>query len=259
MSIADEFYKITCTAINKDKSQLIIISEKVPDVVALRFGNDTINIRPVKTAARFLGVWINASNSPKFVVQQCKDITATYITIMKTKIITDKQLAYLINAVIFPTLLYRCQITYISPVHSQKINSMILSFFKNKMGFARSAPDCLFTGRIFYRLNNFTNLILQQASSHLLYRFNSTSLLNKVAIINLYQLQTFYRRTVSPLHHWNLPLNQHSYRFWIGAMLSLMNNQLILITPSVYDNLKNNITGGSIPIHSILKLTQITT
>ena len=54
LSIADEFYKITNTAINKSKSELIVNRANIPSTVDLKFGEEIINITPAAKPVRFL-------------------------------------------------------------------------------------------------------------------------------------------------------------------------------------------------------------
>src|SRR4051812_1770404 len=73
LQVADEFYSITKTAINKNKSQLITNDLLAPSLIPINFGPSVINIKPEFSSIRFLGVWINIFNSPSFVTKQVKD------------------------------------------------------------------------------------------------------------------------------------------------------------------------------------------
>ena len=56
LSIADEFYRITNTAINKEKSELIVHRKIIPKSIDLKFENENITILSIIKPIRFLGV-----------------------------------------------------------------------------------------------------------------------------------------------------------------------------------------------------------
>ena len=110
MDIADEFYKITNTAINKDKSELIIHRKLIPKSVDLKFRNENIIISPATEPVRFLEVWLTFSKKKSFVNQQLKNEIIRFCNIIKRKLLTDIQMSYVFNMVLAPFLIYRLQI-----------------------------------------------------------------------------------------------------------------------------------------------------
>ncbi|CAI2189671.1 13581_t:CDS:2 [Funneliformis geosporum] len=126
LSIADEFYGFTRAAINKNKSQFITNSPEF---------------------------WINI-NSSTFVKRQCIDTIRSFTTVFKKKPLTDKQIFYITNMVLFSLLEYRLQTIPLSKNECIRISSPIRTLIKNNSRFAISAPNCLFTGNIFYQLRD---------------------------------------------------------------------------------------------------------
>ena len=61
LSIADDFYKLTKSAINKKKTKILTNNKKALNDrnVDLMFGNELISIVPSTESVRFLGVWLN--------------------------------------------------------------------------------------------------------------------------------------------------------------------------------------------------------
>ncbi|CAI2181343.1 10878_t:CDS:2 [Funneliformis geosporum] len=87
--IADEFYRFTRAAINKNKSQLITNSSGCPISVPLKFGTSVLNLPPERSSIHFLGIWININNSSTFVKHQCIDTIRSFTILLKKKPLTD--------------------------------------------------------------------------------------------------------------------------------------------------------------------------
>jgi hypothetical protein len=56
LGIAEEFYDLTRSALNKDKSKLLTIKSVNTATIPLKFGSTTINIESETGSVRFLGV-----------------------------------------------------------------------------------------------------------------------------------------------------------------------------------------------------------
>ncbi|CAI2182553.1 8792_t:CDS:1 [Funneliformis geosporum] len=150
LSIADKFYGFIRAAINKNKSQLITNSSGCFTPVPLKFGTSILNLPPEKSSIHFLRVWININNSSTFVKHQYIDTIRSFTTVLKKKSSTNKQICYITNMVLFSLLEYRLQTTPLSKNECIRISSPIRILIKNNSPFSISAPNCLFTGNIFY-------------------------------------------------------------------------------------------------------------
>ena len=99
LAIADDFYSLMSIKVNKDKSELLVHvpGQPSPDLVHLKFGSSTVDIRPAAYAksVRILGVWMNLKGQRSFIVQQAKDEVANMCRILQKKRLTDKHLFYL--------------------------------------------------------------------------------------------------------------------------------------------------------------------
>ena len=60
---------------------------------------------------RFLGVWFNIEHSNKFVFQQITTKYNRFVSLLSSKMLTDKQLVYLHNSVLIPMVEYKMQVT----------------------------------------------------------------------------------------------------------------------------------------------------
>ena len=92
LSIADEFYTMTNTAINKDKSVLKTNAKNLSKSLVLNFGQNQINIENTMDPVRFLGVWVKLVISKKHTINQIRQEVKKFVNIIKRKPLTDKQM-----------------------------------------------------------------------------------------------------------------------------------------------------------------------
>ena len=189
LDIADDFYRITNTAINKDKSKLITNKKIQSDNIDLKFGDNSINIEISKEPIRFLGVWISLNKQNSKVTKMVKEEIKKFTNIIKRKPITDKQMGYIVNMVLIPLVTYRLQNMILSQNSCNELMAPVRKMFKNKLKFAFTAPNCLTQGSQFYNVTDLWQTQLKRHSSYLITIFNSDKLLYKVAKIRLFQLQ----------------------------------------------------------------------
>ena len=104
----------------------------IPDIITLRFGSTSIPIKPatLNESVRILGVWINLNGSRSFVKNQAKNIVVQFTNAIRQKQITDKQLLYLWNMVVIPTIEYRAQLTALTQNECSKITLIFRRIFK---------------------------------------------------------------------------------------------------------------------------------
>ena len=142
LEIVDNFYKITNTAINKDKSKLIT-NKKIPqNNIDLKFGNQIINIEISKIPVRFPRVWISMDKTTHITQMVAKEIK-NFTNTVKRKLITDKQMGYIINMVLIPLITYRLQNTILSKNSCDTLMVPVRRMFKNKLKFSSTTPTCL--------------------------------------------------------------------------------------------------------------------
>jgi len=180
LDIADEFYRITNTAINKNKSELIINNNK-KDTIDIKFGDATIPIQPSKKPIRFLGVWISFNKNKSFIKQQLQTEIIKFCNIIKRKPLTDRQLIYIFNMVLAPKIMYRLQIYVLTEIECQKLMAPIRKTFKNKLKFATTAPNYLVQNKFLYNLMDIWSLQCQRQSKALVSLFSTNTLLYETA------------------------------------------------------------------------------
>ncbi|CAI2184985.1 450_t:CDS:2 [Funneliformis geosporum] len=222
----------------EDLEFILDIADEYYSLIRLKFGLFHIPIIPVLGSVRFLDILINIFNSSSFVKKQTKDTISSFITTLKSKLLTDKQLIYFFNTVLMLTLEYSLQIIPLSFNECNTLSAPIQRLLKSNSKFASSAPDCLFKENNFYNLHDLWNQLMQEFSTAFL--------------IRLFRLQLNNRLHVSPLVKWDLPFNNKSFNNFIGAIFSFLKQNGLEISFNIHKYLKNEIKGGLISLDSIL-------
>src|SRR6266498_634712 len=132
LAVADDFYSLTRAAINKEKSKLLTNATDGNSPIPIKFGQKIILIQPSKDAVRFLGVKINIHLNHSLVKKEIRALIRTFNNLTKSKPITDRQLCYVTNHVLFPQLLYKIKNTPLSETECTTFNQSIRSLYKHK-------------------------------------------------------------------------------------------------------------------------------
>ena len=109
LKIADSFFSLNGIKVNKNKSELVIINPLMPYKYAqTNFGEDNTIVRAnnKNTSARFLGMWINAEGSQKYVKDLIKKEIIALNNSIRYKKLTNKQILYMFNRMLMPRLEY---------------------------------------------------------------------------------------------------------------------------------------------------------
>ncbi len=200
LDIADDFYKLTRAAINKEKSKLLTNTTAATDLIHIKFGSQTIPIWPSQGAVHFLGVRINIHLNHSLVKKELRAHIRSFVNLTKTKPITDRQFCYIANHVLFPQLMYKMKNTSLSETTCTALNQLIRSLYKHKCNFPKTAPNALFHARYFYNLNDIWTEQIAESVTALLNQFNNAfSLLVKVSKIRLFYLQSTELEPTTPL------------------------------------------------------------
>ncbi len=168
LAVADDFYLLTRAAINKEKLKLLINTTAAANPIPIRFGSNVIPIWSSFEAVRFLGVKINIHLNHSLVKKELRAYIRSFINLIKTKPITDRQFSYIVNHVLFPQLLYKMHITLLSYSSCLSLNQAIRSLFKHKNQFPHTASNAIFHDKMFYNLNDVWTEQLVEISTTLL-------------------------------------------------------------------------------------------
>ncbi|RHZ86816.1 hypothetical protein Glove_44g5 [Diversispora epigaea] len=167
LRIAEEFCEIVDISINAEKSQVLHICPKKDDELLPIQVKDQ-QVIPVKKSMliRYLGVWLQSA--------------------------TDKLVRYILNHVTFPQIEYLLKDMVLSESVCNTVNSTVLQFFKNKVGFVRSAMNSIFFMSEGYKLFNIQNRQIQMHGVNWLKRVNAD---NDVGLSTRIRLQQYQNAT----------------------------------------------------------------
>ncbi len=73
---------------------------------------------------------------------------------MNYKLVTDKQLLYIFNAIIISRLEYRFQLTFITEDRYQCLTAFYHILFKHKLNISKCTPNTLMQTKLIYNFRN---------------------------------------------------------------------------------------------------------
>ena len=151
LTLASSFFTMANIQVNPLKS---ILSTNSKNPTPINFIQQTITPQPKNTPFKFLGCWFlpnyQQTQQTNLIVQESNNLT----NILKTKQITDKQVAYIINTVIIPTLEYRIHNIVLSKTTCERILSTYITIAKHKSNLSRSIPNSVMLNHNIYRIKN---------------------------------------------------------------------------------------------------------
>ena len=151
INIATSFYQMADIQVNPHKSLFITNNNSSHNI---SFLNCNIPRIPKNQPFKFLGCWFTLDNKISKQIQLIQEEIFQLVNIASTKKITDKQIIYIINTVIIPTLEYR-------------IHNIVLSrtVAKHKANLSQSIPNSTMLNHHFYNIYksgtfNFNTILL---------------------------------------------------------------------------------------------------
>src|ERR1043165_6651180 len=103
---------------------------------------------------KFLRCWFTFNNNYSQIIKLIKEEAFNLINITNTKKITNKQIAYIINTVIIPTLEYRLHNIILPQTICNQILSKYLTVAKHKSHFFRFIPNSTMLNPCLYNIYN---------------------------------------------------------------------------------------------------------
>jgi hypothetical protein len=214
IQIAISFYQMANIQINPTKS--VFICNQPANSIS--FCNSLLNSIPRYQPFKFLGCWYTLDNKQSRQTQLIKDEAFQLINIASSKKITDKQITYIINTVIIPTLEYRLHNIVLSQPICNQILSKYLTVAKHKAHLARSIPNSTMLNPYLYNIKNIWDIQLQLHITNFLQRINNLHLLGISTRIRIQQLQNNLWSTINILQHPQPSIdgpNKHTLNFYI--------------------------------------------
>jgi ribonuclease HI len=249
INTATSFYSMTDIQVNPNKSVFATNSKSN----SITFSNVTLRSIPVSQPFKYLGCWFSLDNKQTQQTKIIQEESFQLINIANTKKITDKQIIYIINTVIIPTLEYRIHNIILSQTICKGILAKCLTVAKHKSNLSRSIPNSTMLNPYLYNVRNIWDIQLQHHITNFLQRINDQNTLGITTRIRLQQLQNNLWSPTNILQHPS-PIvygpNRHTLNFKIIKLMRYLN-----ISSSVNSNMSwpHTISYNSVqPLEKIL-------
>ncbi|EXX54338.1 hypothetical protein RirG_235420 [Rhizophagus irregularis DAOM 197198w] len=260
--IADTFYRLNDIQINKEKSELMMMtttekrkySHNYNDKISIKFGREEINIKAKHPhePMRILGVYFNIELDGNYLMFKIKNEIDHLVNLMYKKKITDKYILYIFNRIIIPRVEYWSQVMALSKIQTEALIIPFRRMFKNTLKFARSAPNAILDNPYIYGYRDFYDNQLQAKITDFCIQLNDNGLLGKITEIRLKSLQDqlWTSRPLIEKLPYNRILHTRKNNYILNMLLLCYDNNISL------ENLDNNIfpsiKGGKIPLEDVV-------
>ncbi|GBC39498.2 hypothetical protein GLOIN_2v708233 [Rhizophagus irregularis DAOM 181602=DAOM 197198] len=166
-------------------------SHNYNDKISIKFGREEINIKAKHPheSMRILGVYFNIEHDGNYLMFKIKNEIDHLVNLMYKKKITDKHILYIFNRIIVPRVEYWSQVMALSKTQTESLIIPFRRMFKNKLKFARSAPNAILDNPYIYRYRDFYDNQLQAKITDFCIQLNDYGLLGKITEIHLKSLQ----------------------------------------------------------------------
>jgi len=168
---------------------------------SITFFNSTLNSIPNNQPFKYLGCWFTLNNKQTHTIKLIQEEAFQLINTANTKNITDKQITYIINTVIIPTLEYRIYNIVLPRTTCNRILAKYLTVAKHKSHLAQSIPNSTMLHPYLYNIRNIWDIQLQHHITTFLQQINDSYLLGISTCIRLQQLQNNLWSTTNILEH----------------------------------------------------------
>src|SRR5260363_459071 len=127
----------------------------------ISFLNSTLSPIPTNQPFKFLGYWFILNNKQTAQTKLIQEEALNLAGIANTKNITDKQISYIINMVIIPTIEYRLHNIILPQFTCNKILGKYLTIAKHKAHLSCSTPNSTMLNHNLYNIRNIWDIQLQ--------------------------------------------------------------------------------------------------
>ncbi|CAB4429955.1 unnamed protein product [Rhizophagus irregularis] len=156
INIATQFYQYHDVDINGKKSELMVINPKLPrDDLYIIIGRDKSKVQATDKEIRYLGCYFSSfNNSRKRSIKRIKDIIEKFLNPIRRKRITVEYIAYLINHVLIPKVVYVAQLMTLSENEWNFLFTPVIKLVKQICGLPRSYPTSALYHQYILGINN---------------------------------------------------------------------------------------------------------
>ncbi|RHZ63860.1 hypothetical protein Glove_327g14 [Diversispora epigaea] len=171
------------------------------------------------SAIQYLGVWISEDGQKQEQNNKLRERVMTTTNVLKRKKLTDKQVRYIINQVLFPQIEYLLTDIVLGETIKNELNVSIKKCFKSVIGFSVALPDNVLHSHWGYRLFNIEDRQIQLHVTELMNRLNMN---NKCGITTRMRLQDLQNNIWSTNSIWRIQSNT-----WKGISNRELNGEIL--------------------------------
>lgn len=182
---AESFYEMTDIKANPLKTHMVVTGIQGPKT--LRFKNTTIE--RTQDPVRYLGIWIQEGKQKAFQKQILREKTEQITNKINWKKVTDKQMIYVLNNVLFPRIEYLLNDMVLTQQETEKINRRIRHTTKRKLGFANTAPNSLFHSDMGYKVFDLHTRQVQKHMADIQTQGNMNNIVSYIIRANITNIQ----------------------------------------------------------------------
>ncbi|CAB4431792.1 unnamed protein product [Rhizophagus irregularis] len=205
------------------KSELIVINPKLPrDELYITIGRDNSKVQATDKEIRYLGCYFSSSNSRKRSIKRLQDIIERFLNPIRRKRITVGHIAYLINHVLIPRLVYVAQLMTLSENEWNLLFTPVIKLVKQICGLPRSYPTSAIYHRYILGINNPWDQICANQITAFIYLINrslflghqeakSNLSLHNIIIarkLNIIIQQDYINRSTWTINGGNMPIRE---------------------------------------------------
>ncbi|KAG9307666.1 hypothetical protein G9A89_023231 [Geosiphon pyriformis] len=221
LDIASEFFRFNDISINNDKMVAISINCQIVNSY-LTINGSPISIVKKGECHHYLGIFLSTERlSRPSLVKVYSDVWFFANLVLK-KVVSDKQFAYLVSAVLFLIVCYRMQFSYVLLNVYNKWDAMICKGLKSKAGLLLNFPNDALHHPSLYGLRTFKQIQAKSKSASVVFFVNSVGLL---VCIKVCPTNNFLAGVVHILSGCDLSLGgsfPSTFHFCGGSLMSLV-------------------------------------
>ncbi|KAG9297165.1 hypothetical protein G9A89_019446 [Geosiphon pyriformis] len=198
LDVVSEFFRFNDISVNNDKTVAIPINCRVLDP-RLTISGVPISIAKKGESHRYLGIFLSSESFSKLSLAKAQADVWFFVNLVLRKVISDKQCAYLVSAVLFPIISYRTQFSFISVGVCNKWDALVRKILKSKFELSRDFPSNALHHPSLYNLKTFEQIQAESKSASIVAFANSTGVLGRLFSHRSHDLQILSWRPRHPL------------------------------------------------------------
>ena len=191
LDIADSFFTTNDITINTEKTETIHLyaGNTKSYHENLRLSNNNLPLPCRGAAHRYLGIWIDGRGSTAATKTRILNEIKLFQNLTRKKPLTDKQVCYIIQAVIHPTIEYRTQGKYLLENETTQVTNSINTIFREKAKLSRETACKTIPHPDIYNITPIPQLQFIARTTETIYDLNSTNIEGKILRARLAQMQ----------------------------------------------------------------------